>query len=135
MSQRSRLRAHPVMSQRIGLGAHIDMNHQGEALKAMGQRVRRWQIHLKVSFNLADLARWMNPIVRGWMQYYGRFYRTELHPLLKRINSYVMRWARAKYRRLHRFKKARAWWDAVCERYPRGFAHWAWTRGLMQAGW
>jgi RNA-directed DNA polymerase len=106
-----------------------------EALKVMGQRVRRWRIHLHVSSNLADLARWMNPIVRGWMQYYGRFYRTELHPLLKRINSYVMRWARKKYRRLHGFKKAKAWWDAVCDRYPRGFAHWAWTRGLMQTGW
>ena len=58
-------------------------------------------------------------------------YRTELHPLLKRINTYVMRWARAKYRRLHGFKKAKAWWDAVCDRYPRGFAHWQWTRGLM----
>src|SRR5665647_246521 len=53
-----------------------------EALKAMGQRVRGWRVHLKVSSNLADLARWMNPIVRGWMQYYGRFYRTELYPLL-----------------------------------------------------
>src|SRR5665647_2361392 len=61
-----------------------------EALKAMGQRVRRWSVHLKVSSNLADLARWMNPIVRGWMQYYGRFYRTELYPLLKRINTYLM---------------------------------------------
>jgi len=102
-----------------------------EALKAMGQRVRRWRIHLQVSSNLADLARWMNPIVRGWMQYYGRFYRTELHPLLKRINTYLMRWARKKYRRLHGFKKAKAWWDAVCDRYPRGFAHWQWARGLM----
>jgi hypothetical protein len=60
----------------------------------------------------------MNPIVAGWMQYYGRFYRTELHPLLLRINTYLMRWARAKYRRLHGFKKAKAWWDAVCDRYP-----------------
>src|ERR1019366_123391 len=58
-----------------------------EALKAMGQRVRRWRVHLQVSSNLADLARWMNPIVRGWMQYYGRFYRTELYPILLRINS------------------------------------------------
>jgi len=106
-----------------------------EALKAMGQRVRGWRVHLKVSSNLADLARWMNPIVRGWMQYYGRFYRTELHPLLKRINTYLMRWARKKYRRLHGFKKAKAWWDAVCDRYPRGFAHWEWTRGLMLTGW
>ena len=39
--------------------------------------------------------------------------------------------ARKKYKRLHGFKKAKAWWDAVCERYPRGFAHWQWTQGLM----
>jgi len=102
-----------------------------EALKAMGQRVRGWRVHLKVSSNLADLARWMNPIVRGWMQYYGRFYRSELYPILLRINTYLMRWARSKYRRLHGFKKAKAWWDAVCDRYPRGFAHWQWTQGLM----
>jgi len=106
-----------------------------EALKAMGQPLRGWRVHRQVSSNLADLARWMNPIVRGWMQYYGRFYRTELHPLLKRINTYLMRWARKKYRRLHGFKKAKAWWDAVCDRYPRGFAHWEWTRGLMLTGW
>src|SRR5450759_2274934 len=68
-----------------------------EALKAMGQRVRRWRIHRHVNSDLADLARWMNPIVRGWMQYYGRFYRTGLYPLLKRINTYVLRWVRSKY--------------------------------------
>ena len=106
-----------------------------EALKAMGQRVRRWRIHLHVSSDLADLARWMNPIVRGWIQYYGRFYRTGLYPLLKRINTYLVRWARKKYRRLHGFKKAKAWWDAVCDRYPRGFAQWEWTRGFMATGW
>jgi RNA-directed DNA polymerase len=106
-----------------------------EALKAMGQQVRRWRVHRQVSSNLADLARWMNPIVRGWMQYYGRFYRTKLHPLLERINTYLMRWARSKYRRLHGFKKAKAWWDAVCDRFPRGFAHWQWTQGLMPTGW
>ena len=77
----------------------------------------------------------MNPIVRGWMQYYGRFYRSELYPILLRINSYLMRWARSKYRRLHGFKKAKAWWDAVCDRYPRGFAYWLWTRGFMATWW
>ncbi|MFE0063067.1 group II intron maturase-specific domain-containing protein [Streptomyces sp. NPDC059003] len=47
---------------------------------------------------LFDLARRINPIVRGWMQYYGAFYRSELHPLLHRINTYLMRWVRKKYR-------------------------------------
>ncbi|MFD8079945.1 group II intron maturase-specific domain-containing protein [Streptomyces sp. NPDC059718] len=41
-----------------------------------------------------DLARWINPIVRGWMQYFGAFYVSALHPLLERINAYLMRWMR-----------------------------------------
>lgn len=106
-----------------------------QALKEMGRRVRRWRVHLHVSSTLADLARWISPIVRGWMNYYGRFYRTALYPLLKRINTYLVRWARKKYRRLHGFKRVKAWWDALCARYPRGFAHWKWTRGFMPTGW
>lgn len=105
------------------------------ALVEMGRQVRRWRIHLRVGANLADLARWMNPIVRGWMQYYGRFYRSLLYPLLRRINTYLVRWARKKYRTLHGFKKAKAWWQAVTARYPRGFAHWAWTRDFLPTGW
>lgn len=106
-----------------------------QALAAMGRQVRRWRLHLQVSSSLADLARWVNPIVRGWMQYYGRFYRSALYPLLQRINTYLVRWARKKYRRLHGFKKAKAWWNALCARYPRGFAQWQWTRGILPAGW
>lgn len=105
------------------------------ALVDMGRQVRRWRLHLRVGENLADLARWLNPIVRGWMQYYGRFYRSLLYPLLRRINTYLVRWARKKYRTLHGFKKAKAWWQAVTARYPGGFAHWAWTRDFLPAGW
>ena len=102
-----------------------------DAQKKVSEQIRRWRLHLRTGYSIGELAREINPIVRGWMQYYGWFYRTELYPILLRINTYLMRWARSKYRRLHGFKKARAWWDAVCDRYPRGFAHWAWTRGLM----
>jgi group II intron maturase len=50
----------------------------------------------------------INPVVRGWMQYYGAFYRSALLPLLRRINAYLMRWLRKKYKRLASAKKARA---------------------------
>ena len=56
----------------------------------------------------------------------GRFYRTELDGLLKRINTYLVRWARWKYKRLRTYKKARKWWDGLTARQPRLFAHWAW---------
>ncbi|WP_152975470.1 group II intron reverse transcriptase/maturase, partial [Rhodococcus rhodochrous] len=61
------------------------------ALKEMGRRVRRWKLHRRVDLELREIARWINPIVRGWMQYYGRHNRSALFPLLRRINAYLMR--------------------------------------------
>ena len=105
------------------------------SMTAINRQVRSWRVHLHSTWTLDQLARWLNPIVRGWLQYYGRFYRTLLYPLCKRINTYLVRWARKKYRRLLGFKKALTWWKAVTERSPRLFAHWAWTRGFMPTGW
>jgi group II intron reverse transcriptase/maturase len=97
-----------------------------DALKRMSEEVRSWRIHLRTTADLDELARWINPIIRGWMTYYGRFYRTELNALLRRINSYLVRWARRKFKRLRSYKKVRRWWDGLLERQPRMFAHWAW---------
>ena len=58
------------------------------------------RIHRRTDLSLDDLARWLNPIVAGWINYYGRFYRTALDPLLQRVNTYLRRWAGRKYKRL-----------------------------------
>ncbi|HEX3783106.1 MAG TPA: MT-A70 family methyltransferase, partial [Pseudonocardiaceae bacterium] len=50
-------------------------------------------------------------------------HKPELYALCKRINTYLVRWARKKYRRLHGFKKVNAWWKALGQGYPRLFAH------------
>lgn len=97
-----------------------------DALNRASGVVRRWRLHRLVSLTLAELARIINPIVRGWMQYYGRFYRSALYPLLKRINTYLVRWLRNKYKRLKRYKKAAAAWWRVVHQHPRLFAHWQW---------
>ncbi|MEU1600105.1 group II intron maturase-specific domain-containing protein [Streptomyces sp. NPDC005708] len=77
------------------------------------------------SLSEADLARWITPIVRGWMQYFGAFYPSALHPLLERVNAYLMRWMRKKFKRLRGRKKARTAWGQVVARRPRFFVHWA----------
>ena len=97
----------------------------------MSGEVRRWRLHLRTGHTLGELARKINPIVRGWMQYYGAFYRSALYPLLRRINAYLMRWIRKKYKRLRPFKKARACWQRITSQYPRLFAHWAWMPQLL----
>ncbi len=100
------------------------------ARKRMSQQVRSWRLHHYTTFSEQDLARWINPIVSGWMNYYGRYYRTELYPLLRRINAYLMRWLRKKYKRLRTFKKAHAAWKRTTSQYPRFFAHWRWVHAF-----
>ena len=73
---------------------------------------------------LEDLAEWLNPIIAGWINYYGRFYRTVLDPLLQRVNTYLRRWAGRKYKRLRTIKRFKRWWTGLLQRAPRLFAHW-----------
>jgi hypothetical protein len=57
---------------------------------------------------------------------HGKFYRTEIFALLRRINTYLVRWARRKFTRLRAFKRAKSWWNGLRKREPTLFAHWAW---------
>ena len=52
------------------------------ALRKISAEVRSWRLHHRTHLTEKDLARQINPIVRGWMNYYGAFYRSALHPLL-----------------------------------------------------
>jgi RNA-directed DNA polymerase len=99
-----------------------------EALKAKNADLRALRIHRRNSLSLDDLARWLNPIVAGWMHYYGRFYRSMLYPLLRRVSTYLRRWAGKKYRRLRTHKRFKQWWTGLLERAPGLFAHWRWVR-------
>jgi RNA-directed DNA polymerase len=96
-----------------------------DAAKAIGRKIKRWRLHLWSAKTLADLAEAINPIVRGWINFYGRFYRSELISLLRRIDEYLVRWAMRKYKRL-RGRPTRAWrlLASVAGREPRLFAHW-----------
>jgi RNA-directed DNA polymerase len=106
-----------------------------DAVKAMTQEVRRWSIHQRSNRHLGEIARWINPIVRGWLNYYGAFYRSELFALCARINTYLVRWARKKYRRLRAFKRLHEWWKNVQAIAPRLFYHWTYTREFLPTGW
>jgi RNA-directed DNA polymerase len=105
-----------------------------DALKKMGAEVRSWRIHRRTGHTFAQLARFMNPIVRGWIQYYGAFYPSALRPFLQRINAYLLRWIRRKYKRLTGYRKARTCLQGIMQRYSGMFAHWRLCRTIWGAG-
>ena len=105
-----------------------------DAVNAMGQEVRSWHLARRSDKSLDDLARMFNSIVQGWINYYGRFYKSMLYPLLRRLNEHLVRWACRKYKRLHRReRRARRWLAEVARRAPNLFAHW--KAGLRPDGW
>lgn len=99
-----------------------------DALKRIGKQVRSWRLHRRTGSSGSDLARMINPVVRGWMAYYGAFYRSALTPVLYRINTYLLRWIMAKYKKLRTWKKALRSMAGVAAIWPRYFAHWAWVK-------
>jgi RNA-directed DNA polymerase len=96
-----------------------------EAAKKIRRTIRRWRLHLWSGTHLTQIARAINPIVRGWIDYYGKFYPSMLAPSLRSIDKYLVRWAMRKYKRLtRRYMRAWEFLDGVAAREPNLFAHW-----------
>jgi RNA-directed DNA polymerase len=105
-----------------------------DAMKAMGREIRSWHWAKRSDKSLDDLARMFNSVVQGWINYYGRFYRSRLLSFLRRLNQHLMRWACRKYKRLkRRERRAMAWLAEIARRSPRLFAHW--RLGARPDGW
>lgn len=100
--------------------------------KAMRLKIRQWRMHLKPDKDIEDLSRMFNPVIRGWINYFGRFYKSELYSVLRHMNRALVHWARRKYKRLscHR-RRAENWLGRVAKRSPWLFAHW--KMGILPA--
>jgi RNA-directed DNA polymerase len=74
---------------------------------------------------LEDLAQLVNPSVRGWLNYYGRFYRSKCVSVLRHLNVALAAWARRKYKRLRRRERASVHWlGRIARREPQLFVLW-----------
>lgn len=95
------------------------------AAKAMRQTIHGWRIHLKPDKALEDLSRMFNPVLQGWINYYGRFYKSAMYPTLRHMNRALVHWVRRKYKRFHRHRRrAEHWLGRVARRDAPLFAHW-----------
>jgi group II intron reverse transcriptase/maturase len=96
-----------------------------DALKALRRQVRRWSLQRRTDQGLEDLARMVNPYIRGWINYYSHFYKSALYASLRRIDFHLRTWVRRKFKRFRQTPKgAREWLARVIRTNPGLFAHW-----------
>lgn len=103
-----------------------------DALREMRQTIRSWHLQLKCDKSLKDLSNMFNAVLRGWFNYYGRFYPSALRMIWKHVDGYLMRWLMRKYKHLARHKTL-AWRELgkLAQANPRAFVHW--DKGYVSA--
>ena len=97
-----------------------------KAAKRIRQTIREWRMaSTRNNQRLEDLAKLTNPYVRGWMNYYGRFYRSKCVQVLRHLNRALATWVRRKYTRFrHRERASMHWLGRIAQRDPKLFALW-----------
>ena len=93
--------------------------------KEINRQIRSWHIQLKNDKTLHDLSNMFNPVLRGWYNYYGRFYPSGLQQIWRNLNWYLTEWVRRKYKRYAGHKR-RAWQyvKRLARANPHLFVHW-----------
>jgi len=79
---------------------HFSPAISDKAGRAIRQEIRRGKLHMRSEERIEELAQMYNPQVRGWLPYYGRFYRSALYPPMRPLDRSLARWAYRKYKKL-----------------------------------
>ena len=102
------------------------------ALKSMRLKIRKLKVRSRTDLNLVELAKWLNPIINGWIAYYGRFCRSALYGMCRHLNKTLVRWAMRKHKLLRRHKtQAALFLEGIAKRSHHLFAHW--RKGMFGA--
>jgi RNA-directed DNA polymerase len=104
------------------------------AKKEMARTIRSWRLGRRTDLSFREIATAINRVVAGWINYYGRFYKSLLISFLsEQINPHLVKWACRKYKHLHRAPaKARRRLAQIASTYPGIFAHW--RHGALPSG-
>jgi RNA-directed DNA polymerase len=115
-------------SSRTGTGKHfvnVSPAISAKAAQAIRTEVRSWKLPQRSEKAIEDLSRMFNPIVRGWLPYYGRYYRSALYSPMRQRDRDLTLWATHKYKKLRRhLRRASHWLARIRRRTPGLFVPW-----------
>jgi RNA-directed DNA polymerase len=95
------------------------------AMKAMRSTIRELNLRHQTQLSLQDIAWQLNPLLRGWIEYYGRYARSALYPLLRHVNQILVAWAMRKFKRFKDHKvRASQFLQRLATDRRALFVHW-----------
>lgn len=95
------------------------------ATRKIRDEIRRWKLPRRSDKAIDELARMFNPKIRGWVRYYGRYYRSRLDRVFAPLDHLLVRWACRKYKRLRGHRtRGYLWMRRLLARAPTLWAHW-----------
>jgi group II intron reverse transcriptase/maturase len=101
-----------------------------KAGKAIRREIRSWNLCLRSDKALEDLARMFNAKIRGWINYYGAYYKSQMYPTLRHIDRKLVLWATRKYKKLRGHKRrASHMLGRIANQHNELFAHWPLLHG------
>ncbi len=96
-----------------------------ESKRSLRQKIRKWAIHRQSQHSLEELAKLINPVVRGWFNYFGKFNQATVIEMSYYLNNLLSKWARKKFRKLrYRKRESAEWVKRTAKSVPHLFAHW-----------
>lgn len=97
----------------------------GRAAKAIRQIVKDWKLQRRTLVPLGEVARRINPVLRGWITYYGRFYQSALYPVMAHVDLHLSKWIARKHKRTRgSLSRACQWLRRIRRECPMLFVHW-----------
>lgn len=96
-----------------------------KAKKSIIQKIRDLNVRNKSELSLEQIAQWINPMIRGWINYYGQYTQSAINDVFLRINGTLAKWSMRKYKRLrNRPTRAAKLMEEIANKQPYLFAHW-----------
>ena len=97
-----------------------------KAAKSIRAKIRSWRLGAtRNNQSLEEIAKFVNPVVRGWVNYYGRFYKSALTPVLRYLERSLIYWVRRKFKRFYRHQRRAVYWlGRIARREPNLFVLW-----------
>ena len=95
------------------------------ATQAMRSTIRELNLLHQTQSSMQDIAQRLNPILRGWIGYYGRYNPSALYPVLHYVNQRLVAWVMRKFKRFKGHKVlASKFLQRLAMEHKALFVHW-----------